>query len=108
MAQDSKGAAVIVGAGSGLSASLARACAGAGMKVVLAARKVEKLADLAKTTKASVETCDATRPDQVASLFAAVAKQGAPDLVVFNAGYRTRGPLLELDPGEVEKTLISS
>ena len=31
--------AVIVGAGSGLSASLARACAKAGMKVVLAATR---------------------------------------------------------------------
>jgi NAD(P)-dependent dehydrogenase (short-subunit alcohol dehydrogenase family) len=109
MAQDKGGAAVIVGAGSGLSASLARACAAAGMPVVLAARRTDKLGDLAKATKATVQTCDATKPADVAGLFDAVTKQhGAPDLVVFNAGYRTRGPLLELDPVEVEKTLISS
>jgi NAD(P)-dependent dehydrogenase (short-subunit alcohol dehydrogenase family) len=109
MAQDSGGAAVIVGAGSGLSASLARACAAAGMKVVLASRHPEKLGDLVKATKATAQTCDATKPAEVAALFDAVAKQhGAPELVVFNAGYRTRGPLLELDPVEVEKTLISS
>ena len=33
---------------------------------------------------------------------------GAPDVVVYNASYRTRGPLVELDPAEVEKTLIVS
>jgi len=109
MAQDSGGTAVIVGAGSGLSASLARACAAAGMKVVLAARQTDKLGDLVKATKATAQACDATKPAEVAALFDAVAKQhGVPELVVFNAGYRTRGPLLELDPVEVEKTLISS
>jgi NAD(P)-dependent dehydrogenase (short-subunit alcohol dehydrogenase family) len=100
--------AVIVGAGSGLSASLARLCAVQGMKVVLAARNPDKLADLVKETKATAIACDATKPAEVKALFDAVAKQGVPDLVVFNAGYRTRGPFVELDPIEVEKTLISS
>jgi NAD(P)-dependent dehydrogenase (short-subunit alcohol dehydrogenase family) len=109
MAQDTGGAAVIVGAGSGLSASLARACSAAGMKVVLAARHTDKLDELVKATKAAAVACDATKPAEVAGLFDTVAKQhGAPELVIFNAGYRTRGPLLELDPVEVEKTLISS
>jgi NAD(P)-dependent dehydrogenase (short-subunit alcohol dehydrogenase family) len=100
--------AVIVGAGSGLSASLARACAAEGMKVVLASRNPDKLADLAKETKATAIACDATKPAEVAALFEKVAQQGVPDLVVFNAGYRTRGPFVELVPAEVEKTLISS
>jgi NAD(P)-dependent dehydrogenase (short-subunit alcohol dehydrogenase family) len=110
MAQDSGGGtAVIVGAGSGLSASLARLCAGDGMKVVLASRHPDKLGELVKATGAAAEVCDATKPAEVAALFDTVAKRhGAPELVVFNAGYRTRGPLLELDPVEVEKTLISS
>ena len=98
--------AVIVGAGSGLSASLARACAGAGMKVALAARRPEKLADLVKETGAEALACDATKPAEVKALFERVG--GVPDLVVFNAGYRTRGPFVDLDPAEVEKTLISS
>ncbi len=109
MAENKGGAAVIVGAGSGLSASLARACAAAGMPVVLAARHPDKLGELVKATKATAEACDATKPGEVAALFDAVNKKhGVPELVVFNAGYRTRGPLLELDPVEVEKTLISS
>jgi NAD(P)-dependent dehydrogenase (short-subunit alcohol dehydrogenase family) len=98
--------AVIVGAGSGLSASLARAAASAGMKVVLAARRPEKLADLTQETGASAIACDATKPAEVKALFEKIG--AVPDLVVFNAGYRTRGPFVELDPTEVEKTLISS
>jgi NAD(P)-dependent dehydrogenase (short-subunit alcohol dehydrogenase family) len=98
--------AVIVGAGSGLSASLAQACAAAGMKVVLASRNPEKLADLVQETKATAIACDATKPGEVKALFEKVA--AVPDLVVFNAGYRTRGPFIDLDPAEVEKTLISS
>ena len=30
---------------------------------------------------------------------------GAPEIVIYNASYRTRGPLIELDPAEVEKSL---
>jgi NAD(P)-dependent dehydrogenase (short-subunit alcohol dehydrogenase family) len=98
--------AVIVGAGSGLSASLARILSAAGMQLVLAARRPEKLAELVKATGARAIACDATRPAEVKALFEQIG--AVPDLVVFNAGYRTRGPFVELDPAEVEKTLISS
>jgi NAD(P)-dependent dehydrogenase (short-subunit alcohol dehydrogenase family) len=110
MAEKSGGElAVIVGAGSGLSASLARVCAAAGMKVALAARRTDKLQALAKETKASLHACDAAQPDRVKALFAEIARDlGVPDLVVFNAGYRTRGPFLGLDPAEVQKTLTVS
>src|SRR3954465_2231004 len=95
--------ALIVGAGSGLSASLARKCAAAGMRVALAARDVRKLDALAKETKAAVHACDATDPKQVEALFAAL---DAPELVVYNPSYRVRGPFLELDREEVKKTLM--
>ncbi|HTQ75691.1 MAG TPA: SDR family NAD(P)-dependent oxidoreductase [Burkholderiales bacterium] len=97
--------ALIVGAGSGLSASLARLFAKEGMRVALAARNTAKLAALAKETGASAIECDASAPAQVEALF---AKADAPDLVVYNAGYRTRGPLVSLDPVEVERTLAIS
>ena len=101
--------ALIVGAGSGLSASLARLCAREGMKVGLAARNVEKLQPLLDETGARAWPCDAAEPNHVAGLFSMVERDlGVPDLVVFNAGYRTRGPLVELDIEEVRKTLISS
>ena len=101
--------AVIVGAGSGLSASLARAAAKSGMKVALAARQTAKLQDLARETGAKTYTCDAAVADQVEALLGAIeADMGVPNLVVYNAGYRTRGPIVELDPKEVEKTLMIS
>jgi NAD(P)-dependent dehydrogenase (short-subunit alcohol dehydrogenase family) len=101
--------ALIVGAGSGLSASLARLCTREGMKVGLAARDTAKLQPLLAETGAAAWTCDATEPDQVGGLFDTVTRElGTPDLVVFNAGYRTRGPVVELVPEEVRKTLIAS
>ena len=101
--------ALIVGVGGGLSASIARTFAEAGLKVALAARRAAGLALLAKEVGGQAFACDATKRGDVAKLFADVeAAVGAPDVVVFNAGYRTRGPFIELDPAEVEKTLISS
>jgi short-subunit dehydrogenase len=99
---------LIVGAGSGLSASLARAFAQAGMTIALAARSVDKLGPLAKETNAKTFACDASQRADVDKLFAALDTAGAPDVVVYNASYRTRGPFLELDPVEVEKAIIVS
>jgi NAD(P)-dependent dehydrogenase (short-subunit alcohol dehydrogenase family) len=98
--------ALIVGVGSGLSASLARLFAKSGMKVTLAARRLDNLAALAKETGGKAFTCDATDRGQVAKLFADVeAAGGAPDVVVYNASYRTRGPFVDLDPVEVERAI---
>ncbi|MFL5103418.1 MAG: SDR family NAD(P)-dependent oxidoreductase [Xanthobacteraceae bacterium] len=102
-------AALIVGAGSGLSASLARAFAAVGLKVALAARSTAKLETIAGETGAKTFACDAAAPADVAQLFANVTDQiGQPDVVVYNASYRQRGPLIELDPGEVAKSLAVS
>ena len=97
--------ALIVGAGSGLSASLARAFAKAGLRVTLAARSIEKLASLAAETGAKAIACDATKRADIEKLFADLDAAAAPDVVVYNASYRTRGPLIDLDPVEVEKSL---
>jgi len=98
--------ALIVGVGSGLSASLARLFAKSGMKVAVAARRLDNVAALAKETGGKAFTCDATDLAQVAKLFADVeAAGGAPDVVVYNASYRTRGPFIDLDPVEVERAI---
>jgi len=98
--------ALIVGAGSGLSASLARLFARDGMRVALAARDTAKLASLVKEIAAFAVSCDAAELAQVEAMFAAVeSKWGVPDLVVYNAGYRARGPFVGLDPKEVERTI---
>jgi NAD(P)-dependent dehydrogenase (short-subunit alcohol dehydrogenase family) len=101
--------ALIVGAGAGLSASLARTFAGNGMKVALAARTVDDLAQVVKETGGKAFACDATNRDDVAKLFVSAAKEtGEPDVVVYNASYRARGPFVELDPAEVEKSIAAS
>jgi NAD(P)-dependent dehydrogenase (short-subunit alcohol dehydrogenase family) len=98
--------ALIVGAGSGLSASLARLLAKEGFNVALAARDTAKLAPLAQETKGLALKCDATDPAQVEAAFASVeSRWGAPDLVVYNASFRTRGPFAELKAEDVKKTL---
>jgi NAD(P)-dependent dehydrogenase (short-subunit alcohol dehydrogenase family) len=101
--------ALIVGAGRGLSASLARLFAGEGLRVALAARDAEKLAPLCAEISAKAFGCDAVEPDQVARLFSAVeAAIGAPDVVVYNASARARGPVAELVPAEVERAIMVS
>src|SRR5258707_2543904 len=98
--------ALIVGAGAGLSASLARALAKDRIKVALAARTTGDLDALVKETGARAFGCDATERTQVEKLFADVdATLGAPDIVIYNASFRTRGPFVELDPLDVEKAL---
>jgi NAD(P)-dependent dehydrogenase (short-subunit alcohol dehydrogenase family) len=98
--------ALIVGVGPGLSASFARLCARAGMNVALAARRTDGLAGLCAKTRASAHACDARDPDAVAALFEAVeARHGAPDLVLYNASARVRGPVTELDPEAVRQAL---
>jgi NAD(P)-dependent dehydrogenase (short-subunit alcohol dehydrogenase family) len=106
MTQSNYRTALIVGVGSGLSASLARLFVKSGMRVALAARRAENLAALAKETGAAAFACDATDRDAVAKLFVDVeAAVGTPDVVVYNASYRTRGPLVELVPDEVAKSI---
>ena len=98
--------ALIVGAGPGLSASLARLCAREGMRVALAARNVAKLSALAEDTGASVRACDASRREDVDTLFDAVLDaEGVPDLVVYNPSARVRGAVADLDPEAVERAI---
>lgn len=109
MPQDNLETALIVGAGSGLSASLARLFAKQGMQVALASRTIDDLAGLTGEIGAKAFPCDATRREEVAKLFKDVeAAFGAPGVVVYNASFRTRGPFVDLDPAEVEKAIAVS
>ena len=99
--------ALIVGAGSGLSASLARSFFGKRMKIALAARNTDKLADIASQTDAKLYTCNTANIEQVSNLFSTVgAELGTPNIVVFNASARVRGPITDIDPEEVRDALL--
>jgi NAD(P)-dependent dehydrogenase (short-subunit alcohol dehydrogenase family) len=95
--------ALIVGAGKGLSASLARLLTTEGMQVALAARDVSKLAELVDETGALPVKCDASQPEQVEALFERVEHAfGAPDLVVYNASGRYRAAIEDIEPEKLE------
>jgi NAD(P)-dependent dehydrogenase (short-subunit alcohol dehydrogenase family) len=98
--------ALIVGTGPGLSASLARLFAKHGLAVSVAARQTDKLAALVKETGAEAHACNAADPAEVAGLFAALdAKGRTPDVVVYNASNRVRGPLVDLAPDDVKRAM---
>jgi NAD(P)-dependent dehydrogenase (short-subunit alcohol dehydrogenase family) len=101
--------ALIVGAGSGLSASLARLFAKQGLQVALASRNPDRLAKLAGETAAVTFACEAAEPEEVAALFdVVVSTTGVPDIVVYNASARARGPVAELEPDAVARAIAVS
>jgi NAD(P)-dependent dehydrogenase (short-subunit alcohol dehydrogenase family) len=101
---------LIVGSGSGLSASLARLFVAEGMRVGLVARDGDKLGPLCSDTGAEVGFAyDAAQEDEVVRLFEQVDREmGAPDVVIYNASARARGPLIDLAPADVERALMVS
>ena len=101
--------ALIVGAGAGLSASLARALAKDGIRVALAARTIDDLDAVIRDTGARAFVCDATRIADVEKLFSELETAGgAPEIVIYNASSRARGPFIALDPAAVERSIAVS
>jgi len=100
--------ALIVGAGDGLSASVARTFAqDGGMRIALAARNPGKLTGLAKELDACTLACDAAEPAQVKMMFARADEffGAPPDVVVYNPSFRVRGSIVDIDPAAVAKAL---
>ena len=99
-------AVLIVGAGSGLSASLARAFSSKGMKVVLAARNIDKLDSLKKEIDALVFKCDSTENKSVQNLFLQTDSIiGTPEIVIYNPSLRIVKPFIEYDPDEMLQSI---
>lgn len=103
------GTALIIGAGAGLSASVARKLAKRGHNIVLAARNTTDLDGLASELDATVVACNARDREDMAALFAKVdAIEGPLDVAVYNPSARVRGPVTELDPDAVENAILVS
>ena len=97
---------LIVGVGSGLSASLARLCSKKNMIVNLAARNIDKLKALKEETNANTYQCDSTNKESVSNLFKELDNTiGTPNLVIYNAAARVRGSIVELDPALTQKAI---
>jgi NAD(P)-dependent dehydrogenase (short-subunit alcohol dehydrogenase family) len=98
--------ALIVGAGPGIGASVARALSAAGLRVAIAARDAERLRGLAEAAHAEPFPVDAADPAAVAQLFETVeAKIGVPEVVIYNASARARGSIEDLDPEAVRRAV---
>ena len=101
--------ALIVGAGAGLSAAVARLLHHDGVEVSLAARTPDDLAELCTELSAKAYACDAAQRASVSDLFAALDGDGrTPDFVRYNPSARARGALVDLDPEEVERAIMVS
>jgi NAD(P)-dependent dehydrogenase (short-subunit alcohol dehydrogenase family) len=93
--------ALVTGASSGIGRHFAALLAAAGVKVALAARRVERLAELAREIAAAGGqslpiACDVTRSDDVAAAVAAAENELGPlTLLVNNAGVVVSKPLFE-------------
>ena len=99
--------ALIIGAGSGLSASLARALYADGYQVALVARNIEKLAPLAEEIGAFTYKADAVDAKQVEALFQQLREQfGNLDVAVYNPSARVAGPVATLDSADVKDALM--
>ena len=101
--------ALIVGAGAGLSASVARKLAEQGAKVALASRSLEANSALAEALGGRAYRCDASEAEDVNAVFEAVDEDfGSPDFVLYNSSARAKGPFVDLDPADVEKAILVS
>ena len=99
--------ALIVGAGSGISASFARLLAKEGYRVALASRDPTKLTRLAAETKATTHTCNAADTASVDQLFAHVDRQFPKlDVCLFNASARAQGPITDVDSDQARMALL--
>ena len=101
--------ALIVGVGSGISASFARLLAKDGYRVALASRDPTKLAGLATETNASTHACDAAEPASVDRLFEDIDRQFPKlDVCLFNASARAPGSIEDVDREQARNALLIS
>lgn len=98
--------ALVVGAGSGLSAAIARALAQRSYRPILVARDTSNLNALRTEVDGVALQCDASVPDAVGELFRTIdGMDGSLDVAVYNPSPWTGGPITELDPLEVHEVL---
>jgi short-subunit dehydrogenase len=103
--------AVVTGASAGIGEATALAFARRGTRVVLAARRLDRLEELAARIQrhggtALAVRCDVGEPEQVAALPVVVREAfGGCDILVNNAGIPGGGDFADLSLGQIEKVV---
>ena len=98
--------ALIVGTGSGISASFARLLAREGYKLALTARNTDKLSALASETGATTISCDATKVEEVNAVFDELDRSfGEIGVVLYNPSQRVPGTIVDLPPADVAQAI---
>lgn len=97
------GNALIVGVGTGLSASLARLFHAEGCPVHLVARDTAKLEDLRREVDGRLHQADATDGAAIRAIVDGLP--GRLDVAIYNPSARVRGPITEIDPDAVREAL---
>ena len=98
--------ALVTGASSGFGAAVARKLTAEGWQCILAARRRDRLEQLAGETGGEVEVCDVAERDQVDAMAARIAQRhDTLHLLVNNAGIPGRGGFLDLEPERIEQVL---
>jgi short-subunit dehydrogenase len=97
---------VVVGIGPKNGAAFARKFAREGYQLALVSRRTELSTELARELgNVGVYACDVADPAAVAKTFAAIlAAQGAPDVLIYNAGSGVFKSAEELSPQEFEQS----
>ncbi len=97
--------ALVTGASSGLGVRFAELLTAQGAKLVLAARRKDRLDDLAKRLEGSLAVeLDVTRPEQFGAVFDEAERAFGPvTLLVNNAGIANANKFLETDAAEWER-----
>ncbi|HEY6632835.1 MAG TPA: oxidoreductase [Rhizobiaceae bacterium] len=96
MTDISQPTALVTGASSGMGKAIARRLIGDGYMVYVAARGVDKMADLAQLGAIPLHMDISKDADIVAAVEAIAAKSGGVDVLVNNAGYGLYGPVEEI------------
>jgi NADP-dependent 3-hydroxy acid dehydrogenase YdfG len=104
---------LITGASSGIGAATARAAVAAGYRVVLAARSVDRLqelaAELSGPERALTARCDVTEWDQQQAMVAsALDSFGRLDVVFANAGFGAKRGFLEESPEQWRSMVLTN
>jgi NAD(P)-dependent dehydrogenase (short-subunit alcohol dehydrogenase family) len=98
--------ALVTGASSGFGAAVARKLAADDWRCILAARRRERLEQLAAEIDGEVEVCDVTEREQVDAMAQRVAERhSAIHLLVNNAGIPGRGGFLDIEPERIEQVV---